>query len=92
MIHRAREQHVTRRVLKGLLRDASASRSVLFGARRAIKQRFLISIVWADGRALAQFVRATSKAIAWRYAWERAGNPEDMGSVDIASVQVIRAA
>ncbi len=60
--------------------------------RGRTERRFLVSVVWADGRTFTRLVRATSQTTAWRYAWNRAGDPVDSGSVNITSVRVVPAA
>ena len=60
--------------------------------RGQTKRRFLVSVVWADGRTFTRLVRAASRTTAWRYAWDRAGDPADSGSVNFASVRVVPAA
>ncbi len=76
-----------------LLIDREGETSVRAEAASALrrgetKRRFLVSVVWADGRTFSRLVRAASPTIAWRYAWDRA----ESGSINIASVRVVPAA
>ncbi len=60
--------------------------------RGETKRRFLVSVAWADGRTFTRLVRAASQATVWRYAWDRAEDPVDSGSLNITSIRVIPAA
>ncbi len=57
--------------------------------RGETKRRFLVSVVWADGRTFTRLVRAASPTTAWRYAWDRAEDPVDSCGIKIASLRVV---
>ena len=86
------DERVTKPLIDRQAKTHVHAQAALAVRRGETKRRFLVSVVWADGRTFTRLVRAASRATAWRYAWGRAEDPFESGGLNIASVRVIPAA